>query len=352
MILNLPLLVALSGVGVTWASASNCLSGASFDTCCADRKSVGKGTVDGVVMNYACGTYAKDETLGYGAVTKGVATPKDCAGLCARDTLCQGGFWSSSGSKCYLLNTSGFKVLPSGGAFFQFKKTAEDPVDVDECKDRVESATSQCNAEKDKIKQDGAQALQKCQGDKDAALSQARSKCEEEKQAIRNENAQAADQASKQCEADKDQLRQQLAAAVSQYEKDKADLQQQLAQCQANVPAPPPVPAIDPICETNSWVNMCSSCPQDTFNIDGKEFKKKCGVRTVGAREEQWLWRSSLIQCLKECGARGDCLGVGWRAAEGVNGHCHAHISTGRGLRNVPNWNEHLIYVTDRVNFF
>ncbi|KNG88826.1 hypothetical protein ANOM_002470 [Aspergillus nomiae NRRL 13137] len=162
--------------------------------------------------------------------------------------------------------------------------------------------------------------LQKCQDGKDQSITQAGSKCEAEKQAIRKENAQMAEQASKQCEADKDQLRQQAATAASQCEKDKADLQAQLTQCQANVPAPKPAPVIDPNCEANSWVTMCSSCSQDTFVIDGKEFKKKCGVRTVGAREEQWLYRTSLIACMKECAGRSDCLGVGWRPAEGVHG--------------------------------
>ncbi|OGM43150.1 hypothetical protein ABOM_008884 [Aspergillus bombycis] len=350
MILNLPLLVVLSGVGVTWAaSSSNCLSGSSFDTCCSDRDAVGKGTVDDVVMNYACGTYAKYETAGYGTVHKGAANAKECAGLCARDTSCQAGFWSKVGSKCYLLNDRSYKTYHNKGTFLLFEKTTEDPEPVNECKDQVESATSQCNAEKDKIKQQGAQMLKKLQDDKDQAIIQAGSKCEAEKEAIRKENAQMAEQASKQCEADKDQLRQHAATAASQYEKEKADLQAQLAQCQANVPAPKPVPVIDPNCEANSWVSMCSSCSQDTFVIDGKEFKKKCGVRTVGAREEQWLYRASLIACMKECAGRNDCLGVGWRAAEGVHGHCHAHISIGRGLRNVPNWNEHLVYMPERV---
>ncbi|RAQ55901.1 hypothetical protein COH20_006948 [Aspergillus flavus] len=358
MILNLPLLAVLSGAGVTWAASSpNCLSGSSFDTCCSDRDAVGKGTVDGVVMNYACGTYAKDETVGFGTVHKGAANAKDCAGLCASDASCQAGFWSKVGSKCYLLNGNGYKTYHNKGTFLLFEKTTEDPGSVDECKDRVDSATSQCNAEKDKIKQQGLQLLQKCQDEKDQAitgagskceaekdairkenaqlaeqaskqcevdknqaLTQAGSKCEAEKDAIRKENAQLAEQASKQCEADKDQLRQQAATAASEYEKKIADLQSQLTQCQANVPTAKPVPAIDPNCESNSWVNMCSSCSQDTFVIDGKEFKKKCGVRTVGAREEQWLYRASLIACMKECATRGDCLGVGWRPAEGING--------------------------------
>ncbi|GMG13095.1 hypothetical protein BDV35DRAFT_406576 [Aspergillus flavus] len=406
MILNLPLLAVLSGAGVTWAASSpNCLSGSSFDTCCSDRDAVGKGTVDGVVMNYACGTYAKDETVGFGTVHKGAANAKDCAGLCASDASCQAGFWSKVGSKCYLLNGNGYKTYHNKGTFLLFEKTTEDPGSVDECKDRVDSATSQCNAEKDKIKQQGLQLLQKCQDEKDQAitgagskceaekdairkenaqlaeqaskqcevdknqaLTQAGSKCEAEKDAIRKENAQLAEQASKQCEADKDQLRQQAATAASEYEKKIADLQSQLTQCQANVPTAKPVPAIDPNCESNSWVNMCSSCSQDTFVIDGKEFKKKCGVRTVGAREEQWLYRASLIACMKECATRGDCLGVGWRPAEGINGvsfhrsphipalvqltnitkHCHAHISVGRPLRNVPVWNEHLVYMPER----
>lgn len=369
MILNLPLLAVLSGAGVTWAASSpNCLSGSSFDTCCSDRDAVGKGTVDGVVMNYACGTYAKDETVGFGTVHKGAANAKDCAGLCASDASCQAGFWSKVGSKCYLLNGNGYKTYHNKGTFLLFEKTTEDPGSVDECKDRVDSATSQCNAEKDKIKQQGLQLLQKCQDEKDQAITGAGSKCEAEKDAIRKENAQLAEQASKQCEVDKDQLRQQAATAASEYEKKIADLQSQLTQCQANVPTAKPVPAIDPNCESNSWVNMCSSCSQDTFVIDGKEFKKKCGVRTVGAREEQWLYRASLIACMKECATRGDCLGVGWRAAEGINGvsfhrsphipalvqltnitkHCHAHISVGRPLRNVPVWNEHLVYMPER----
>ncbi|KAE8339956.1 hypothetical protein BDV24DRAFT_175780 [Aspergillus arachidicola] len=421
MILNLPLLAVLSGVGVTWAASSpNCLSGSSFDTCCSNRDAVGKGTVDGVVMNYACGTYAKDETVGFGTVHKGAANAKECAGLCASDASCQAGFWSKVGSKCYLLNGSGYKTYHNKGTFLLFEKTTEEPGSVDECKDRVDSATSQCNAEKDKIKQQGSQLLQKCQDEKDQAIAgagskceaekdairkenaqlaeqaskqceadknqsltqaskqceadknqaiaEAGSKCEAEKDAIRKENAQLADQATKQCEADKDQLRQQAATAASEYEKKIADLQTQLTQCQANVPTAKPVPAIDPNCESNSWVNMCSSCSQDTFVIDGKEFKKKCGVRTVGAREEQWLYRASLIACMKECATRGDCLGVGWRPAEGINGvsyhqsphipalvqltnttkHCHAHISIGGPLRNVPVWNEHLLYMPER----
>ncbi|KAK6821489.1 hypothetical protein RU639_007754 [Aspergillus parasiticus] len=438
MILNLPLLAVLSGAGVTWAASSpNCLSGSSFDTCCSNRDAVGKGTVDGVVMNYACGTYAKDETVGFGTVHKGAANAKECAGLCASDASCQAGFWSKVGSKCYLLNGSGYKTYHNKGTFLLFEKTTEEPGSVDECKDRVDSTTSQCNAEKDKIKQQGSQLLQKCQDEKDQAiagsgskceaekdairkesaqlaeqaskqceadksqaltqaskqceadknqaiagagskceaekdairkenaqladqaskqcevdknqaLTQAESKCEAEKDAIRKENAQLAEQATKQCEANKDQLRQQAATAASEYEKKIADLQAQLTQCQANVPTAKPVPAIDPNCESNSWVNMCSSCSQDTFVIDGKEFKKKCGVRTVGAREEQWLYRASLIACMKECATRGDCLGVGWRPTEGINGHCHAHISIGGPLRNVPVWNEHLLYMPER----
>ncbi|KAB8203103.1 hypothetical protein BDV34DRAFT_214911 [Aspergillus parasiticus] len=371
MILNLPLLAVLSGAGVTWAASSpNCLSGSSFDTCCSNRDAVGKGTVDGVVMNYACGTYAKDETVGFGTVHKGAANAKECAGLCASDASCQAGFWSKVGSKCYLLNGSGYKTYHNKGTFLLFEKTTEEPGSVDECKDRVDSTTSQCNAEKDKIKQQGSQLLQKCQDEKDQAIagSGAESKCEAEKDAIRKENAQLAEQATKQCEANKDQLRQQAATAASEYEKKIADLQAQLTQCQANVPTAKPVPAIDPNCESNSWVNMCSSCSQDTFVIDGKEFKKKCGVRTVGAREEQWLYRASLIACMKECATRGDCLGVGWRPTEGINGvsyhqsphipalvqltnttkHCHAHISIGGPLRNVPVWNEHLLYMPER----
>ncbi|KAF7175514.1 hypothetical protein CNMCM7691_008615 [Aspergillus felis] len=385
MLLKLSILSLLCALEVTWASeASACFSPdakgkAGYEACCA-KQDTGKGTVGGVVFEYTCKTFLKKGN-DYGTTHRGVSSARECAQLCASDSSCEGSSWGSGISQCFLLSSKGYTRYTPNPGFLILEKTPEEPKKPDrtkDCQDLVDAGKkegeAQCAAEKDRLRQEGEQALRECQKQKDAAVTESKTQCEKEKDELRKQVEGAAQKEREQCEkdksqlrqerddalqkcksdceAEKEQLRQQGTDAAKQCESDKAGLQQQLKTCQDKQQPPKPTDtteAQDPKCRDNSWQNMCGGvCQEETFTLAGVVFKKKCFVRTVLGREVQVYHRSSLLECLeKDCAPNSNCLGVGWRPWE--VGQCHVHMSVGRGLRTSYHPHEHLIYARDRV---
>lgn len=203
----------------------------------------------------------------------------------------------------------------------------------------AQKAQSQCTTEKDQLRQQADSARTQCQSEKDAALTNANSQCAVEKDQLRqqadtartqcqSEKDAALTNSNSQCTAEKDQLRQQLADAARQRDTERDGLQKQLKDAQDKAGAgggtggfTDSASAQDGACINNSWSSLCSGgCGHDTFTVGGVEFKRKCNVSTGGGREEQWLHRSSVMDCVRECAGIKACLGVGWIALQGVNG--------------------------------
>ncbi|KAH6711161.1 hypothetical protein BKA61DRAFT_738009 [Leptodontidium sp. MPI-SDFR-AT-0119] len=239
----------------------------------------------------------------------------------------------------------------------------------------AQKAQSQCTTEKDQLRQQADSARTQCQSEKDAALTNANSQCAVEKDQLRqqadtartqcqSEKDAALTNSNSQCTAEKDQLRQQLADAARQRDTERDGLQKQLKDAQDKAGAgggtgggfTDSASAQDGACINNSWSSLCSGgCGHDTFTVGGVEFKRKCNVSTGGGREEQWLHRSSVMDCVRECAGIKACLGVGWIALQGVNGHCHAHMTVSGSLRTAPSrghplHEHHLIYAPSRAN--
>ncbi|GIC88146.1 uncharacterized protein Aud_004537 [Aspergillus udagawae] len=418
MLLKHSLLSLLCALEVAWAlEPSACFSPdakgkAGYEACCA-KQGNGKGTVGGVVFQYTCQTFLRKGN-DYGTAHRGVSSAGECAQLCAADSSCLASSWGSAISQCFLFSSKGYIRYTPNPGFLILEKTPEEPEKPDrakDCQDLVDAGKkegeAQCTTEKDKLRQEGEEALRECQKQKQAAVAESKTQCATEKDMLRQEGQEALRECQKQkeaavaesktqcekekdelrqqaegaaqkereqcekdksqlrqerddalqkcksdCEAEKEQLRQQGTDAAKQCESDKAGLQQQLQTCQdKQQPAKPTdtTEAQDPKCRDNSWQNMCGGvCQEETFTLAGVVFKKKCFVRTVMAQEVQVYHRSSLLECLeKDCAPNSNCLGVGWRPWE--VGHCHVHMSIGHGLRTAYNPHEHLIYAKDRV---
>ncbi|RHZ43147.1 putative alpha-L-rhamnosidase C [Aspergillus thermomutatus] len=298
------LLAVEDGALETGGDAGDAVAGAVGDGAGGAGRGAGRdaaGAVEGGVLR-AAGEVARGAVLavkGGGVVrARGVA-----------------GSWTSTQSQCYLLASKGYTRYSGSSGFLILEKTTDEPEEPDrgrDCQDLVD-------AEKDKLREEGAEALRECQKQKDAAVAESKTQSQKDRE---------------------------------QCEKDKSGLQQLLKACQDKEQSKKPVDtaaAQDPKCQDNSWQNMCNGvCGQDTFTLAGVEFQKRCFVRTGMGREVQVYHRLSLLECLeKDCAPNSNCLGVGWRPHE--VGHCHVHMSTGNGLRTWPHPGEHLIYAKDRV---
>ncbi|KAG4438910.1 hypothetical protein IFR05_005590 [Cadophora sp. M221] len=224
------------------------------------------------------------------------------------------------------------------------------------------TANSQCAAEKDKLRAEAETAAQKAQSQCTTEKDQLRQQAETARTQCQNEKDTALTNSNAQCNAEKDQLRQQMAEAARQRDTERDGLQKQLKDAQDKAGSgggggfTDSSSAQDGGCVNNSWNSMCSgSCGHDTFTVGGVEFKRKCNVSTGGGREEQWLHRSSVMDCVRECAGIKACLGVGWIALQGVNGHCHAHMTVSGSLRTAPSrghplHEHHLIYAPTRAS--
>ncbi|KAH7312097.1 hypothetical protein BKA65DRAFT_413212 [Rhexocercosporidium sp. MPI-PUGE-AT-0058] len=400
------LLVSLLGVVTTaFATCFTTAGPASFKACCPTPQTSGKGTISGVVFKYTCGQFFKgDESI------IGASSVKECAEECQKAPHCNSASWSAK-QKCSLLGEK-YPAPMKIGSWLTLQKTTEEPDPEQDCKELVDAAKreaeSKCTTEKDRLQREAetqcrtdkdsaltnaalTNANAECQKDKDAALANANSQCATEKDKLRTEANTDAQQAqskcttekdqlrqqadtartqcqsekdtaltnsNSQCAAEKEQLRQQLADAARQRDTERDGLQKQLKDAQDKAGASgggftESASAQDSACINNSWSSLCSgSCGHDTFTVGGVEFKRKCNVSTGGGREEQWLHRSSVMDCVRECAGIKACLGVGWIA---LQGHCHAHMTVSGSLRTAPSrghplHEHHLIYVPSRAS--
>ncbi|KAH8765838.1 hypothetical protein BGZ57DRAFT_989930 [Hyaloscypha finlandica] len=384
------LLVTLLGVGTTASATCFTTAGpASFKACCPTPQSSGKGTISGVVFKYTCGQFFNG-----GESTISASSVKECAEECQKTPHCNSASWSAK-QKCSLLGEK-YPAPMKLGSWLTLQKTTEEPDPEQDCKELVDAAKreaesksekdklraeadtdaqraqSQCTTEKDQLRQQADTARTQCQSEKDTALTNSNSQCTTEKDQLRqqadaartqcqSEKDTALTNSNSQCTTEKDQLRQQLADAARQRDTERDGLQKQLKDAQDKAGASgggftDSASAQDSACINNSWNSLCSgSCGHDAFTVGGVEFKRKCNVSTGGGREEQWLHRSSVMDCVRECAGIKACLGVGWIALQGVNGHCHAHMTVSGSLRTAPSrgnplHEHHLIYVPARAS--
>ncbi|RAH39952.1 cell envelope integrity protein TolA, partial [Aspergillus brunneoviolaceus CBS 621.78] len=321
--------------------SSNTVGAANYQLCCPEGRGSGKGTVGDSVFEFTCGQYLTGKS-GAGTQHRQVNSAKDCAQLCSSPD-CPGASWHSTGKKCFVLGSGNTDYAPYSPArdWMVLTKSAETPEDPDpeeDCKEFIDAAKetaaahSQCQKEKDEIRQQGDSKLQQCQADKDSALTNANAQCATEKDQLqklvvddaRSQCKSEKDAAASQCEKEKDEIRKQgesqLQQSKSQCDAEKAGLQQKIKELEEKASSVGSGTgggqwlSVDEKCRSNSWRSLCDgTCSQRQFTLGGVDFQVKCNVRTNGAVEEIWWYRQSILECAEACALNPRCLGVGWR---------------------------------------
>jgi hypothetical protein len=185
MLLKRSIFSFLCALGVAWASEPPACFSADvtgedgYKACCANQDN-GEGTVGGVVFQYTCQTFLKKGN-DYGTTHWGVSSARECAQLCAGDSSCEASSWGSGISRCFLLSSKGYiRYTPNRGFLILEKKPEEQekPDSTKDCQDLVDAGKkegeAQCAAEKDKLRQEGEEALRECQKQKEATVTESK----------------------------------------------------------------------------------------------------------------------------------------------------------------------------------